>query len=162
MVKYFYNEWDTYAQGYIDKKGSLRRWNGDRYFVGTVYNEIFFMFVLQDCPNNTVEVSAVSDWHRLHAYPLSKSQKKKTRDVGIYLAMSWAFDTIGIDSMHGFVRHNDKKIIGFMNHVNGAPITPTFRCTASGVPFVRWDYTSEEYNSGLLLERAKESIYNFE
>jgi len=162
MVKYFYNEWDEYAQAYISGRNTLCNWTADRYFVGTVHNEVFFMFLLKDCPNNTVEVSAVSDWHRLHAYPLSKSQKKKTRDVGIYLAMSWAFDTIGIDSMHGFVRHNDKKIIGFMNHVNGAPITPTFKCTASGVPFVRWEYTSEEYNSGLLLERAKESIYNFE
>ena len=151
MVKYFYNEWDEYAQAYISGRNTLCNWTADRYFVGTVYGEVYFMFLLKDCPNNTVEVSAVSDWHRLHAYPLSKSQKKKTRDVGIYL-----------DSMHGFVRHNDKKIIGFMNHVNGAPITPTFRCTASGVPFVRWDYTSEEYNSGLLLERAKESIYNFE
>ena len=162
MIKYFYNEWDRYAQEYIDTKRSLRNWTADRYFVGTVYDEVYFMFLLKDCPNNTVEVSAVSDWHRLHSYPLSKSQKKKTRDVGIYLAMTWAFDTIGIDSMHGFVRHNDKKIIGFMNHVNGAPMTPTDKTTRSGVPFVRWDYTSEEYNSGLLLERAKESIYNFE
>jgi hypothetical protein len=162
MVKYFYNEWDGYAQRYIDSKGSLRQWTADRYFVGTVYGEVYFMFLLKDCPNNTVEVSAVSDWHRLHSYPLSKSQKKKTRDVGIYLAMTWAFDTIGIDSMHGFVRHNDKKIIGFMNHVNGAPMKPTEKTTASGIPFVRWDYSKEEYNSGLLLERAKESIYNFE
>jgi hypothetical protein len=76
--------------------------------------------------------------------------------------MTWAFDTIGIDSMHGFVRHNDKKIIGFMHHVNGAPMKPTEKTTTSGVPFVRWDYSKEEYNSGLLLERAKESIYNFE
>ena len=161
MIEFRGNSWDDFGKKFMARSSSLSHWKCDKYFVGTAYDQIFFMVLLTYKPNDLVESSIIADWNAVRLCGFDYKQKVKLRDIVLYSFGNHIFETLGHNHIHGFVKKTDKKIIKLIGRINEAPMEETDETTKSGIPLMRWDMSKEDHRRGVLLDRAKKAIHNF-
>jgi hypothetical protein len=164
LIDFRGKKWDNFGKEFMSRNSSLSHWECDKYFVGTAYDQIFFMVLFKYKPNDLVETSVktsvIADWDAVRLCGFDYKQKIKLRDIAIYAAGNYFFETLGHNHGYGFIKKTDKKVIKLIDRINEAPMEESGLSSPSGVPLMRWDFYKEDFRRGVLLDRAKKAIYN--